>query len=140
MTLMLATDIRVASDNVFSVAEVKRGLIPANGGTQRIIRQLPYAIAMELLLTGENMGAEDAQRWGLINKVTALDKLIETAMDYARRIAANAPLAVQAAKELALRSQDMESPHGSTDGATGEPPVTSNRRHKSRQRGFCRET
>src|SRR6266498_1036662 len=88
MTLMLATDIRVAATHAtFSLAEVKRGVVPGNGGTQRILAQLPHAIAMEMLLTGEPMDA---------------------AHDYARRIAANAPLALQAAKELALRSRDID--------------------------------
>jgi len=109
MTLMLATDIRVASENAtFSLAEVKRGVIPGNGGTQRALRQLPHAIAMEILLTGDAIDAATAARWGLVNRVVPRERLIDTALDYARRIAANAPLAVQAAKELALRSRDMD--------------------------------
>ena len=109
MTLLLATDIRIAAPHVtFNLAEVKRGVIPANGGTQRILRQLPYAIGMEMLLTGSSIDAETAARWGLINKVVAKDQLMTTAMDYARRIAENAPLAVQAAKELAVRGRDMD--------------------------------
>lgn len=109
MTLLLATDIRVAAEHaVFSLTEVKRGIIAANGGTQRIMQQLPYAIAMEMLLTGDKIDAETALRWGLINRVTAPDKLLDAAFDYARRIAANAPLALQAAKELAVRSRDMD--------------------------------
>ena len=113
MTLMLATDIRVASDNaMFSLAEVKRGIVAANGGTQRITQQLPYAIAMEMLLTGDSIDAAQAARWGLINKVTTQGELIDTAFDYARRIADNAPLALQAAKELAVRSRDMDLPTG----------------------------
>lgn len=109
MTLMLATDIRVASENAtFSLAEVKRGVIPGNGGTQRALRQLPHAIAMEMLLTGDAIDAATAERWGLVNRVVPRERLMETALDYARRIAANAPLAVQAAKELALRSRDMD--------------------------------
>ena len=109
MTLLLATDIRIASPHVtFNLAEVKRGVIPANGGTQRILRQLPYAIGMEMLLTGSSIDAETAARWGLINKVVAKDQLMTTAIDYARRIAENAPLAVQAAKELAVRGRDMD--------------------------------
>lgn len=109
VTLMLATDIRIASSHAtFSVAEVKRGVIPANGGTQRILEQLPYAIAMEMLLTGEGIDAVKAERWGLVNQVVAKEDLMATAYDYARRIAANAPLAVQAAKELAVRSRDMD--------------------------------
>ena len=109
MTLLLATDLRVAAENAtFSLAEVKRGVIPGNGGTQRVLRQLPHAIAMELLLTGDAMDAATAARWGLVNAVVPQGELMATAQRYARRIAANAPLAVQAAKELALRSRDLD--------------------------------
>ena len=109
MTLLLGTDIRVASEQAtFSLAEVKRGIVAANGGTQRILQQLPYAIAMELLLTGDSIDARQAERWGLVNKVTPLDTVVDTALDYARRIGENAPLALQAAKELAIRSRDMD--------------------------------
>ena len=109
VTLLLATDIRIAASHAtFSLAEVKRGVIPANGGTQRVLDQLPYAVAMEMLLTGEGIDALAAERWGLVNKVVAQADLLETAYVYARRIAANAPLAVQAAKELAVRSRDMD--------------------------------
>jgi enoyl-CoA hydratase/carnithine racemase len=100
MTLLLGTDIRVAAEHAtFNIAEVKRGILPGNGGTQRILDQLPYAIGMELLLTGD---------YGLINKVVPKEKLMETARDYAKKIAANAPLAVQAAKEMAVRSREMD--------------------------------
>ena len=106
-TLLLATDIRIAVPHAtFGVAEVKRGVIAANGGTQRIMQQLPYPIAMEMLLTGDPIDAEQAARWGLINKVVPQAELMATARAYAKRISANAPLAVQAAKELALRSRD----------------------------------
>lgn len=109
MTLMLATDIRVAAEHAtFSLAEVKRGVIPGNGGTQRVLRQLPHAIGMEMLLTGDSIDAAAAARWGLVNKVVPRQQLMDTATDYARRIAGNAPLAVQAAKELALRSRDVD--------------------------------
>jgi E-phenylitaconyl-CoA hydratase len=108
MTLLLATDIRVASTNAtFSLAEVKRGVIAGNGGTQRVLQQLPYAIGMEMLLTGDGIDAETAARWGLVNKVVPQAELLEAAFAYARKIAANAPLAVQAAKELAVRSRDV---------------------------------
>ena len=109
MTLMLAADIRVAAEHAtFGVAEVKRGVFPANGGTQRIMHQLPHAIAMELLLTGDSIDAATAARWGLINKVVPAADVMATALAYAKRIAANAPLAVQAAKELAIRSMDVD--------------------------------
>jgi E-phenylitaconyl-CoA hydratase len=113
MTLLLATDIRVAAEHAtFSFAEVKRGIIPGNGGTQRVLAQLPYAIGMEMLLTGDPIDAATAGRWGLVNKVVPRAELMEAALGYARRIAANAPLAVQAAKELAVRSRDMDLPTG----------------------------
>jgi enoyl-CoA hydratase/carnithine racemase len=109
MTLLLGTDIRIAAEHAtFNVAEVKRGILPGNGGTQRILDQLPYAIGMELLLTGDAIDAAKALHYGLINKVVPKEKLMETARDYAKRIAANAPLAVQAAKEMAVRSREMD--------------------------------
>jgi enoyl-CoA hydratase/carnithine racemase len=90
------------------VAEVKRGIIPGNGGTQRILEQLPYAIAMEMLLTGDPIDAANAARFGLINEVVPKDQLMPAALAMAQRIASNAPLAVQAAKELAVRSRDTD--------------------------------
>ena len=109
MTLLLGTDIRVAASHAsFGLAEVKRGVIAGNGGTQRIIKQLPHAIAMELLLTGDSIDAETALRWGLVNRVVPLAELMPVAREFASRIARNAPLAVQAAKELALRSRDLD--------------------------------
>jgi enoyl-CoA hydratase/carnithine racemase len=109
MTLLLATDIRIAAPTAtFGLAEVKRGVIPGNGGTQRVLAQLPHAIAMEMLLTGDAIDAETAARWGLVNRVVPREQLMATALEVARRIAANAPLAVQAAKELALRSRGLD--------------------------------
>ena len=109
MTLMLAADIRIAASHAtFNLAEVKRGVIPGNGGTQRVLDQLPYPIAMEMLLTGDMMDAATAAGWGLINRVVPKEQLLESAYAVARKIAANAPLAVQAAKELAVRSREMD--------------------------------
>lgn len=109
VTLMMATDIRIAATHAtFNLAEVKRGVIAGNGGTQRMMSQVPYAIAMEILLTGDTFDTTMAERWGLVNKVVPMAELLPTAYAYAKRIAANAPLAVQAAKELAIRSRDMD--------------------------------
>lgn len=106
MTLMLATDLRVVAEHAtFALSEVKRGIIPANGGTQRLPQQLPHAIAMEMLLLGDSIDAAAALRWGLVNRVVPAAQVMETALALARRVAANAPLAVQAIKELALRGQ-----------------------------------
>lgn len=108
MTLLLATDIRIAGDDAsFGLSEVKRGILPGNGGTQRTIRQLPYPAAMELLLTGDRVDAEKALEWGLLNEVVAPENVRETAEAYAERILSNGPLAVQAIKELAVRGRDM---------------------------------
>jgi E-phenylitaconyl-CoA hydratase len=108
MTLLLATDIRVAASHAsFGLSEVKRGIVAANGGTQRVVAQLPYPIAMELLLTGDAIDSETALRWGLINKVVEQSELMNEAMRYARKIAANAPLALQATKELAVKAPEL---------------------------------
>ena len=108
MHMMMATDIRVASPNAtFGLTEVLRGILATNGGTQRIMRQLPHAIAMEMVLTGQPLDAETALRYGFINRIVPLEQLLESAVASARKVAANAPLALQAAKEMLLRSRDM---------------------------------
>ncbi len=109
MTLLLATDIRIATPTAsFGLSEVMRGVLPGNGGTQRILEQLPHAIAMELLLTGRRIDAETAARWGLVNRIVPQEDLLDAAFEVAREICGNAPLAVQATKELALRSRDVD--------------------------------
>lgn len=108
-TLLFATDLRVAvADASFALPEVKRGVLPGNGGTQRALAQLPHAIAMEMLLTGASLDAERAAHFGLVNRVVPREQLLPTALALAHEIAANAPLAVQATKELALRSRDID--------------------------------
>jgi len=108
MTLLMATDIRVAGEGAtFALSEVKRGMIAANGGTQRVLDQLPYAIGMEMLLTGTSLDAVAAARHGLVNRVVPAADVVSEAMSYAHTIAGNAPLAVQAAKESALRSRGL---------------------------------
>ena len=113
MTLLLATDLRVAAEHArFGLSEVKRGILPANGGTQRTIRQLPYPIAMWLLLSGELLSAQDACQYGLVNKVVPMGELMEEAERMARVICENGPLAVRAIKELAVRGQYMPIEYG----------------------------
>lgn len=109
MTLLLATDIRIATPSAtFGLSEVARGVVAGNGGTQRMLEQLPYPIAMELLLTGRRIDAATAERWGLVNRVVEREQLLPTALEVAAEIAKNAPLAVQATKELALRARDVD--------------------------------
>ena len=83
-------------------------MLPANGGTQRLLDQLPFVVGMEMLLTGEPIDAARALDLGLVNRVVPPGEVLEVAYEYARRIAANAPLAVRAAKELAYRSRDLD--------------------------------
>ena len=109
MTLLLGTDIRIATPSAsFGLSEVQRGVVAGNGGTQRVLEQLPYAIGMEMLLTGRRLDAATAERWGLVNRVVPPEELLPAAFEMAHEIAANAPLAVQASKELALRSRDVD--------------------------------
>lgn len=108
-TMMLATDIRVAAEHAkFGYFEAKRGgIMVGSGGPERLPRQVPYAIAMRMLLTGEMIDAQEAYRIGLINEVVPLPKLMPTAETIANQICENAPLGVRGVKEAALRGQDM---------------------------------
>jgi E-phenylitaconyl-CoA hydratase len=113
MTLLFATDIRIAAEHAtFEISEVKRAILPGNGGTQRALRQLPYAIAMEMLLLGRRLTAPEALAHGLVNRVVPLGDLMPTAEEYARRLCENGPLALRAIKELAIRSQSVPLEHG----------------------------
>jgi E-phenylitaconyl-CoA hydratase len=108
LMLALACDIRLASDNAtFGLPEVKYGFPPGMGATQRLPRAIPRGPAMEMLLTGDRISAQQAYEWGLVNRVVPLPELLETALALAARIAANPPLAVRACKELATRSADL---------------------------------
>lgn len=135
LTLMLATDIRVTVPHAtFGVPEVSRGIIPGNGGTQRLLDQLPYPLAMEMLLTGDPIDAETAARWGLVNRIVQPSGLLDTAFSIARRISQNAPLAVQAAKELAIRSQWLSVADGlRLEAAMGQVLRTSNDAQEGKQ-------
>lgn len=102
MELALACDIRIASDNArFGLPEVRQGLIAAAGGTQRLPRFVPFGIALELLMTGNIIDANEAYRLGLVNKVVPPGELLSTAQALADKINENGPLAVRAAKESA---------------------------------------
>ncbi|MBE7193280.1 MAG: enoyl-CoA hydratase/isomerase family protein [Gordonia polyisoprenivorans] len=107
--IMLGTDIRVAASNAtFAVPETKWGLIAGSGTNVRLPQQISWPIAMELLLTGDTIGAERAAEIGLINRVVAPGTAVEEAIGIAKRIADNGPLAVRTAKEIAVRSRHLE--------------------------------
>jgi enoyl-CoA hydratase len=93
--ILQGTDIRVAGESaVFGVTEVQRGLFPMAGSTVRLPRQIGYAVAAEMLLTGEDITAQRAHQLGLINHVVPDGEALNRARQIAERIAANGPLAV----------------------------------------------
>lgn len=109
MELLGSTDIRLATPEArFAVMEPKRGLFAGGGTTVRLPRQIPWPAAMELLLTADMVGAERALAMGLLNCIVPREELIEAAYGYARRIAANGPLAVAATKESALQGIGLD--------------------------------
>lgn len=108
LELALATDIRIAANHaVFALSEVRWGIIPGGGGCARIPRQIPWAIAMEMLLTGAPIDAQRAMQVGLVNRVTSGDRVLEAALEVATVIAQNAPLAVRAAKRVAQETAEL---------------------------------
>jgi enoyl-CoA hydratase/carnithine racemase len=103
LELALACDIRIASVNAtFGLAETKWGLIPGAGGTQRLPRAVPLGPAMEMILTGEPIDADQALRWGLVNRVLPSDRLLPEAITLASTVAARGPLAVRVARAAVL--------------------------------------
>jgi crotonobetainyl-CoA hydratase len=99
--LVLAADLVVAAEHAeFALTEVTLGLVPDAGGLLRLPARLPRPIAVELLLTGRRVGAAEAARWGLVNRVVPAAGLMPAALELARAICASAPLSVAAALEI----------------------------------------
>lgn len=106
--LALACDLRVASSRAkFGQPEINLGLIPGGGGTQRLCRLLGYGKAMEMTLTGEMVGAEEALSIGLVNKVVEPEELEEAAMAMAENIARKSPYTVRVAKRAVRAALDL---------------------------------
>ena len=106
--LMLACDLRVAVPHArFGLTEVQRALVPGGGSMVRLPRQIGWAKAMEILLTGDAISAQEALDLGLINRVVEPGGLEEAALDYARRLARNGPLALKAIKRTALQTSGL---------------------------------
>ena len=102
MELVQGTDIRISVPEAkLGVQEVKWALFPAGGSTVRLPRQIPYAKAMELLLTGDLITAEEALKCGFLNYVVEPAELMNKAMQIAEKLAANGPIAVQAIRKSA---------------------------------------
>ncbi len=108
MELLLAGDLRVmAAGSKLGLSEVKLGLIPGMGGTATIRDKLSPALAAEVLLTSNPITAETAFAGGLLNRVVPNEQVLDTAMTLAQEVAANPPLAVQAARHILRRSRDI---------------------------------
>ncbi len=99
--LVMATDIRIAAASAsFGQPEINLGIIPGFGGTQRLPRLVGEAKAKEMNLTGEPISAEEAYEFGLVNRLVPDHELLDTALAWARKLAGQAPLAVQQIKQV----------------------------------------
>ena len=108
LTLLSVTDFRIASEkSVFGLPEVRRGIFPTLGATHRLYRQLPHAIAMELILYGDNLDAQQALQYGLINRVVPSAEVMPLAREAAARFTAGAPLTQRAIKESVVRGHGL---------------------------------
>ncbi len=109
--LALECDLRIAADNAkFGQPEVNVGYLAAGGGTQRLPRFIPRAVAMDILLTGRFITAEEALRWGLVSRVVPRDKLMETAVEMAKTICSKSPLSVKCTKEAVIKGFNLDLP------------------------------
>ena len=106
--LAMSCDIIVAAeDATFGQPEINLGVMPGAGGTQRLTRAIGKARAMDLVLTGRPIGAVEAERMGLVSRVVAPDRTLDEAIELAKRIAAQAPVAVLAAKEAIKQADEL---------------------------------
>lgn len=106
--ILQGTDIRVAGESAkFGVSEAKWGLFPLGGSAVRLVRQIPYTIAAEVLLTGRHLKAPEAKEIGLIGHVVPDGRALDKALEIAETISANGPLAVQAILETIRKTEGM---------------------------------
>jgi enoyl-CoA hydratase len=106
--LAMTCDIIVAAEDAeFGQPEIRLGVMPGAGGTQRLTRAIGKGRAMEMILTGRSISARDAEAAGLVARVVPAEATLETALELAARIAAQAPLAVAAAKEAVKAAEEL---------------------------------
>lgn len=106
--ILQATDIRVASEAArFGITEARWALFPVGGSSVRLPRQIPYAKAMDMLLTGRSMKADEAERIGLISRIAPEGQALQVALQVAAQICANGPLAVQALKRSVYQGNGL---------------------------------
>lgn len=105
--LMMHCDMVIASETAqFGQPEIKIGVMPGAGGTQRLTRTVGKARAMEMVLTGKFIGAKQAEAWGLVNRVVPVEVYLSEAQKLAREISQMSPVAVQLAKEAVLKNYE----------------------------------
>lgn len=108
MELLQATDIRIAAEHAsFALPEPKSGVVPGAGSMVRLARQLPWAHAMKILLSGEPVTASDALAMGLISEIVPAGQLVQRAEELAANVCRQAPLALQAIKRTALETHTL---------------------------------
>lgn len=108
LELILACDIRIGTKKSrFGLPQLEKGLIPWNGGTQRLARLVGKGNALEMILTGKTIDAQEAYRIGLVHKVVSSEALQRTVMDFAQGMASKGPLALQYAKEAINTGMDL---------------------------------
>jgi crotonobetainyl-CoA hydratase len=108
LEMVLGCDIVVAAEGArFGLSEPRVGRIPLDGGVFQLVRQLPYRLAMSMLLTGQQISAAEAYRYGLINEVVARERFAEAVQRWVDEVLACAPLSLRAIKEMVLRAEAM---------------------------------
>lgn len=111
LEIALACDLIVASGSaIFGLPEIQRGLIAGSGGLVRLARRIPHAVAAELAYTGRRFGAEEAGRWGIVNRVVTTGTALEEALTLAETIAMNSPFALTATKKVLTAAAELSEP------------------------------
>jgi len=128
LEMCLACDIRVASDKArFGFPEVKVGMFPGAGGTQRLPRLIGAGLAAEMIFTGKLIDAQEAYRVGLVNRIVPLEEVMPTARSIAEAICENGQLAIRSAKECMVRGMNMSLEEGLRLEVSLTPPVVFSR-------------
>jgi enoyl-CoA hydratase len=140
MEILLGTDIRYAVPQAeFGLQEVKWAIFPFGGGATKLVRQIPYARAMELLLLGNRIGAEEAASCGLINEVVERDQLLDRAMQAATALARNGPLSIRAIKRVVHKTYGIVGPDDLAYEASQAIPVFASKDAREGPKAFAQK-